>query len=257
MTLKEKLRQKSRHLLSIYCTAGYPSLDSLPVVLSALEEQGVDMIEIGIPYSDPISDGPTIQESNALALANGITLERIFEQLSAVHIHTPKILMGYFNSILQFGVERFCARCRECQVTAVIIPDLPPEVFADQYQTLFHRHGISMIFLITPETPRSRILELDAASDAFIYAVSSSGTTGNKPGIQHATAFLSRISELGTQNPVLVGFNIRSREDFKLACRYTSGGIIGSAFIRHISGASDLSLAIEQFVSNITSRQKP
>lgn len=249
--LQELFQQNKKPLLNIYFTAGFPQLDSLPVLLNSLEEAGADMVEIGIPYSDPISDGPTIQHSNSIALKNGISLELIFDQLKTSSSKIPKIMMGYFNTVLQFGVETFCKKCASNGIAAVILPDLPLDIYQMKYQTIFENYGLNMIFLITPETSDERIHYIDRNSSSFIYAVSSSGTTGTKKGIQGAEDYLKRIQKLDLKSPVMVGFNISSPEDFQFASKYTRGGIIGSAFIKHLEKSKDLSQDIHQFIQYI------
>lgn len=249
--LQELFQQNKKPLLNIYFTAGFPQLDSLPVLLNSLEEAGADMVEIGIPYSDPISDGPTIQHSNSIALKNGISLELIFDQLKTSSSKIPKIMMGYFNTVLQFGVETFCKKCASNDIAAVILPDLPLDIYQMKYQTIFENYGLNMIFLITPETSDERIHYIDRNSSSFIYAVSSSGTTGTKKGIQGAEDYLKRIQKLDLKSPVMVGFNISSPEDFQFASKYTRGGIIGSAFIKHLEKSKDLSQDIHQFIQYI------
>ncbi len=253
MRLEELLKQETKPLLSIYFSAGFPQIDSLPVLLESLESAGADMVEIGIPYSDPISDGPTIQHSNSIALENGISLELIFQQLESSSTTIPKIMMGYFNSILQFGVEAFCERCSETGITGIILPDLPLEIYQKKYQKTFEKHQLSFILLITPETSEERIRLIDNHSTSFIYAVSSAGTTGTKKGIQGAKKYLQKIQSLNLKTPVMVGFNISRPEDFKFASKYTRGGIIGSAFIKHIENSNHLSQDTHQFIKYIKS----
>jgi len=251
MTLQELLKTKQESLLNIYFTAGYPELDSLPMLLQSLESAGADMVEIGIPYSDPISDGPTIQKSNAKALENGISLSLIFQQLESSSAKIPKIMMGYFNTVLQFGVEDFCKKCHSTGVSGIILPDLPLDIYLKNYKSTFESYGLSFILLITPETTEDRIRHIDQHSSTFIYAVSSSGATGTKKGIQGAASYLERLQSLKLNHPLLVGFNISGPEDFEFASTYTQGGIIGSAFIKHITNSKDLSKDSHQFIHYI------
>ncbi len=251
MTLAETLKNKTNGLLNIYCTAGYPNLGDLPTIINALHRAGADMVEVGIPYSDPLADGPTIQESGSIALKNGITIEKIFEQLATCKAPIPKILMGYFNPVLQFGVKRFCQYCQETGVEGVILPDLPLEVYEKKYKAVFEAHGISNIFLITPHTSIERIKKIEALSTSFIYAVSSSSTTGNTQGLGGTNEYLEGLKSLPIKCPVLVGFNISTPHDFALVNRYAQGGIIGSAFIRHLKGKDDIALASSEFVKYI------
>ncbi|MGD1848560.1 MAG: tryptophan synthase subunit alpha [Salibacteraceae bacterium] len=255
MTVTELLQSPAKDLLNIYFTAGYPHLDSLCELLPALEAAGADLVEIGIPYSDPLSDGPTIQQSSAHALANGISLELIFKQLEETTTQIPKVMMGYFNTVLQFGFERFCQRCADTGISGVILPDLPIELYLDRYASLFEQHGLSNIFLVTPETPADRLHYIDQHSTSFIYAVSSSSTTGVKAGIQDAAPYLKGLQTAKLKTPFLVGFNIASPKDFDFACQYARGGIIGSAFIRYLAKQNDLHAATTQFVQHIRQLQ--
>lgn len=254
MTIQELFASPAQNLLNLYFTAGYPKLDSLTELLPALEAAGADLVEIGIPYSDPLSDGPTIQQSSTLALENGITLDLIFQQLDSVQTMLPKVMMGYYNTVLQYGMERFCERCASVGISGLILPDLPIEFYLEHYADMFKRFGLSNIFLVTPETSEARIHYIDQHSTSFIYAVSSSSTTGKKAGIQEAEAYLKNLQSLKLAHPFLVGFNISKAADFAFACRYARGGIIGSAFIQHLSQHVDLSTATHQFVQLITQR---
>lgn len=251
MSIKAVFKNNKEALLNIYFTAGYPKLDSLPVILEALEASGTDMVEIGIPYSDPLSDGPTIQHSSSIAIQNGITTDLIFEQIENSTTQIPIILMGYFNSVLQYGVEKFCQRCQQNKISTLILPDLPIEIYNDQYRDLFTQHGLSMVFLVTPQTSDERIRYIDSLICPFIYIVSSTSTTGSKSGIKSSADYLQRIKNMNLDTPLMVGFNIGSHEDFVFANNYTSGGIIGSAFIRHIAESNDLKKDITTFISKI------
>lgn len=251
MNIKELFKLKKESLLNIYFTAGYPGIDSMPILLDNLYDSGVDMVEIGIPYSDPLSDGPTIQGSNSIALKNGISLSLIFEQLRDHPTEIPKIMMGYFNSVLQFGVERFCQECFACGVSGVILPDLPMDLWIEKYKSIFDNYDLSNIFLITPETNDERIRFIDQHSTSFIYAVSSSGMTGGEQGIQGAESYLKRIKQLSLEHPLMVGFNISKATDFDFACEYAHGGIIGSAFIKHIANSKNLVQDTHNFISSI------
>lgn len=253
MTLKQLLALKKKALLNIYFTAGFPQLNSLPQIIHSLEKAGADMVEIGIPYSDPISDGPTIQHSNSIALKNGINLELIFKQLENLSSDIPKIMMGYFNPVLQYGVRKFCKKCAQNNISGLIIPDLPIEIWKSKYKSIFEEYGISTIFLISPETSEKRIRMIDEHTTSFIYAVSTAGTTGARKGILDAQNYLQRIKSMQLKNPVLVGFNIANSKDFRFACSYTNGGIIGSAFIRHIKESKHLDKSVSQFIKNIKS----
>lgn len=251
MTLQELFNNKKEALLNIYFTAGFPNLNSMPQILSALEEAGVDMVEIGLPYSDPLSDGPTIQESSSIAIKNGITTDLIFQQLEKSTAKIPKIMMGYFNAVLQYGIEEFCEKCKKAGVAGVILPDLPINIYQEKYQAIFEQYGLSVIFLVTPETSEERIRYIDKCSTSFIYAVSSSSTTGKETGIQAAKDYLSRLQAMNLKNPLMVGFNISTKKDFDFAASYTAGGIIGSAFIKHIKNSDNLIEDTKTFVQSI------
>ena len=251
MTIQDLFSQSKKRLLNIYFTAGFPKIDSLPVILNSLTTAGVDMVEIGIPYSDPLSDGPVIQNSSSIALKNGINLGIIFEQLIASPSPIPKIMMGYFNTVLQFGIQEFCKKCEQSGVSGVILPDLPIDIYLKQYKKTFEQYGLSNIFLITPETSEKRIRYIDQHSSSFIYAVSSSSTTGKKQGIQDAESYLLRISKMELKNPIMVGFNISTATDFAFAGKYARGGIIGSAFIKHIGHGKSLADDAKEFITMI------
>lgn len=227
--------QQDKKLLSIYFTAGYPSLNDTSKIIQGLEYAGVDMIEIGLPFSDPLADGPTIQTSSAEALRNGMNTELLFNQLKDIRnvVKIPLIIMGYFNPVLQYGVESFCSKCKEVGIDGLILPDLPLDEYNKDYRSIFEKYGLLNIFLITPQTSEARIREIDEESSGFIYMVSSSSTTGIRQGIKSSqTEYFKRISEMGLKNPQVVGFGISSKETFNAATTYSKGAIIGSAFIK-------------------------
>lgn len=234
----EQLFQNKKDILSIYFTAGYPAhSDTLPI-LTSLQAQGVDMVEIGLPFSDPLADGPVIQQSSTQALALGMTTEVLFEQLKDVRskIDIPLVIMGYFNPVLQFGVAEFCKKCAETGIDAVILPDLPLTVYEREYKAIFESYGIHLIFLITPQTSDERIRALDQASKGFIYLVSTASVTGSGAGFGQAQVdYFKRISDMKLQNPIVVGFGIKDRETFAQATAHADGAIIGSAFINALS----------------------
>ncbi len=246
--LQKKLLDKPSNLINIYCTAGYPNKDSLLKIVPALAESGADMAEIGIPYSDPLADGTTIQQSSAQALRNGMTLELIFQQLKQLEVDVPLILMGYFNSVLQYGIARFCEECVRSGVSGVILPDVPLNYYEEHLEPLFDSYELSMIFLVSPQTSEERRKQIDAKSSAFIYAVSSSSTTGKSTGIQDAVPYLQSLSSL--HHPVMVGFNISSNEDVEIAHAHSAGAIIGSAFIRNLDPENEAE-STREFMSNI------
>lgn len=230
--------QENKKLLSIYFTAGYPSLNDTAKTIKELEENGVDMIEIGLPFSDPLADGPTIQASSTQALKNGMTTELLFQQLGTIResVSIPLIIMGYFNPILQFGVEKFCQKCKEVGIDGLILPDLPLDVYQDHYEPILKKYGLVNIFLITPQTSEERILQIDAASDGFIYMVSSASVTGSQEGFGNQQEnYFKRIANMNLKNPQIVGFGISNAETFQQATKMAKGAIIGSAFIKHLS----------------------
>jgi tryptophan synthase alpha chain len=245
---------RKESILNIYATAGYPNLGDTMLVLNALQEGGVDIIEIGMPYSDPVADGETIQQSNQVSLDQGMTVSHLFDQLKNMRpsISVPVLLMGYINPVLQFGVERFCQKCQEVGVDGLILPDLPMAEYQQSYQSIFERYGLFNIFLITPQTSEERIKQIDAVSEGFIYMVSSASTTGAKSGIStDQETYFKRIEAMNLKNPRLVGFGISDRESFIKASNGASGAIIGSAFVKLLGNAKNLREEIVGFVKSI------
>jgi tryptophan synthase alpha chain len=252
--INQLFKTRSGKILSIYFTAGYPSLESTSTIIKILADAGADMIEVGIPFSDPMADGPVIQKSNDIALKNGMSLKLLFSQLKTFRtaVDTPLLLMGYFNPVLQFGVENFCRQCSETGVDGVIIPDLPLEVYEAQYKSLFGRNNLSAIFLISPQTSEKRILKIDRISNGFIYMVSSSATTGEKNSFSpEQYAYFKRIRDTKLDNPLLIGFGISDSNTFTSACKYAQGAIIGSAFVKMLGTERDISEGILRFVREI------
>ena len=236
--INQKL-QEDKKILSIYFTAGYPALDDTLEIIQGLESSGVDLIEIGLPFSDPLADGPTIQESSTAALKNGMTTEILFDQLKDIRktVTVPLIIMGYFNPMLQYGVESFCKKCQEIGIDGLIIPDLPVDVYNDEYRSIFEKYGLINVFLITPQTSDERIRFIDSVSDGFIYMVSSASVTGAKTGFgQEQQDYFERIATMKLTNPQIVGFGISNSETFNQATKSAKGAIIGSAFIKHLTG---------------------
>ena len=244
-----------KNLLNIYCTAGFPFLNSLEEIIISLQESGADMVEVGMPYSDPIADGPVIQKSNMQALNNGMTLSIMFTQIEALkeRVHIPVILMGYLNPVLQYGIESFCASAQKAGVSGVIIPDLPMFEFRKHYKKWFDKHGLKFIFLVSPVTDKKRMLLADKLSNGFLYAVSSSSVTG-QPGSKPDIEYFDKLRNANLKNPVMIGFGIHDKETFDNACLYASGAIIGSAFIRALDTSNNLSNATRQFVHSIIDR---
>jgi tryptophan synthase alpha chain len=245
---------KKERVLSIYVTAGFPNLaDTLPV-MEAIQAAGADIIELGIPYSDPIADGPTIQESNTQALENGMSIKTLFSQLLGFRskIHVPVILMGYLNPIIQFGVEEFCKKCKEVGIDGLILPDLPMSQYLEEYKALFEEYGLFISFLISPQTSEKRIREVDENSSGFIYMVSSHAITGAKAAIsKEQEAYFERVAGMNLTHPRLIGFGISDAATFQLASQYSQGAIIGSAFIKHISNSTDLKKDIQIFIQGV------
>lgn len=229
--------QKDKKLLSIYFTAGFPELSDTVTILHALQKEGVDLIEIGLPFSDPLADGPVIQASGSKALENGMNTNLLFDQLKEIRqsIHVPLIIMGYLNPMLQFGFEKFCKKCQEVGIDGLIIPDLPLEIYQQDYALTFKKHGLQNIFLITPQTSDARIIQIDESSESFIYMVSTSTITGSQAGFgQLQKAYFERIAKMSLKNPQIIGFGIKDKETLTHAQTYQQGGIIGSAFISHV-----------------------
>ncbi|HEX2683147.1 MAG TPA: tryptophan synthase subunit alpha [Ferruginibacter sp.] len=243
--------QKRSSVLNIYCTAGYPQLGSTPEVIDSLQNNGADIIEIGIPYSDPIADGPVIQQSNMQALHNGMSIAVLFEQLKNMQqkITVPIILMGYLNPVLQYGIKRFCADAQSAGVAGIILPDLPIYEFETTYRQHFEKHELSFIFLVTPQTSAERIRRIDSLSSGFIYAVSSSSTTGNTKPIEEQAGYFKKLKEMKLKNPVMVGFGIKDKQSFNTACEHAEGAIIGSAYINAIKDTKDINGSTKEFLN--------
>jgi len=246
-------KKEGTPLLSIYFTAGYPTLDSTISIAKKLEEAGADFLEIGFPYSDPVADGPVIQHSSEIALANGMTLEKLFDQLNDLreHISIPVFLMGYFNPVLQFGVEKFCEACKNVGVNGVIIPDLPMDEYEDFYKETFEKNGVANVFIVTPQTSTERIRKIDSLSKSFIYLLSSNATTGKSLDVgDNTAAYFKRVNDLQLKNPLIVGFGISDKTTFQKATRDTAGAIIGTAFVKRLKDQDYLN-QIPSFISSI------
>ncbi len=251
--IKTVFEQKDKAVLNVYCTAGYPQLDSTVPVIESLQAAGADIVEIGIPYSDPLADGPVIQHSSTVALANGMTLPLLLEQLrdAKKRITVPVILMGYMNPVLQYGFEPFCKDAAEAGVDGLILPDLPEYEFRSEYGEIIRRYGLDFIFLVTPETTEERVRRLDELSSGFLYAVSSSSTTGADKDMNSVENYLRRLKGYGLKNPVLVGFGIRDRESFDRASPHAAGAIIGTAYIKALENSTDIPGDTSRFLQNV------
>ena len=233
----DKKFQENKKLLSIYFSAGHPSLEDTVPILKKLQAAKVDMVEIGLPFSDPLADGPTIQESSTQALSNGMTTDKLFSQLENIreYINIPLVLMGYFNPMMQFGIEKFCKCCESIGIDGLIIPDLPVDIYHEKYKILFDKHGLYNMFLITPQTPEKRIRYIDKVSNGFIYMVSSASVTGAKNTFGNSQKdYFKRISGMRLSSPTVVGFGISNASTYSTAIEHSNGAIIGSAFIKFL-----------------------
>lgn len=250
---KEIFKKEKGNVLNVYCTAGYPHLHSTIEVMKALQQHGADIIELGMPYSDPLADGPVIQHSNSIALANGMTIVKLFEQLKDFRkeISLPVILMGYMNPVIQYGFEKFCTDAAAVGIDGLILPDLPEYEFETEYGPVIKKYGLDFIFLVSPETSEERIKKLDSLSSGFLYAVSSSSTTGNDGKAADTTVYLEKLQSLKLNNPVFVGFGIRDKPSFDAVCQLANGAIIGSAYIKALENNPDVNAATKYFLSSI------
>ena len=229
--------ERRENLLSIYFTAGFPRIDDTVKIIKELDKSQVDIIEIGLPFSDPLADGPTIQKSSEKALSNGMTTNLLFDQLKDLRkiSDIPVVIMGYFNPILQYGIEKFCSNCKDVGIDGLIIPDLPADIFKKNYKIIFEKYKLNMMFLITPQTSNERINLIDDLSKGFIYMVSSYSVTGAKDSFdKYQIEYFKRIKKLNLSNPLLIGFGISNKKTFQTACQNSNGAIIGSAYIKYI-----------------------
>ncbi|CAM1353402.1 tryptophan synthase subunit alpha [Tenacibaculum ascidiaceicola] len=236
-SIQDIFNQKENDLLSIFFTAGFPKLDDTTKIIAELSNSGVNFIEVGLPYSDPLADGPTIQHSSDVALKNGMNLDVVFKQLESIKDSnkTPLVLMGYLNQIIKYGEDKFCKKVKDCGIDTVIIPDLPMVEYENHYQQLFKNYGITNVFLITPHTSDERIRKIDALSGAFIYVVASASITGAKGEVsEEQINYFKRIKAMNLQSKLIVGFGISDHKTFSTACEYANGAIIGSAFIKEL-----------------------
>ena len=246
-------KEKSKRILNVYCTAGYPALDSTMKVMASLQKNGADIIELGMPYSDPLADGEVIQVSSMKALANGMNIAVLFEQIQDMRksITIPVILMGYMNPILQYGFEAFCKKAKEVGIDGLILPDLPLFEFEDSYGKIITENNLDFIFLVTPETPDQRVKKLDSLSNGFLYAVSSSATTGKDKDFNVVAQYLQKLQAMQLKNPILVGFGIKDKATFDAATVHTQGAIIGSAYIQQLTKGGDIETTTSQFLNNV------
>lgn len=254
--LRNLFQQKDKNILSVFCTAGFPELNSIVPVLEALQNNGVDLVEIGMPFSDPTADGPVIQYSNTIAINNGMMLKVLFEQLKGIRakVHIPLVLMGYFNPVFQYGIDHFLRDAHACGIDGIIIPDLPMYEYEIFYKEKFEQYGLQNIFLVTPQTAEERIRKIDDLTDAFIYIVSSNAITGGNSNIQQEQEnYFQRIKNMQLKNPTLIGFGIKDKQTFDTACEYANGAIIGTAFINAIDKSQNIQQDIVQFIQKIKS----
>jgi len=251
--IQELFKRKDNKILNVYCTAGYPLLNSTMEVIKALQENGTDIIELGMPYSDPLADGPVIQQSSSIALANGMTIKKLFEQLKDLRkeISVPVVLMGYMNPVLQYGFEKFCADAAAVGIDGLILPDLPEHEFETEYGPIIKKHGLDFIFLVTPETSEERVKKLDELSTGFLYAVSSSSTTGSDKNMTDVKSYLQKLKSLNLSNPVLVGFGIKDKATFETACANANGAIIGTAYIKALAEPGNVADITRKFLDTI------
>lgn len=253
--IKKLFEKKSGNILSVYFTAGYPGLNDTKTIIKTLADNGADIIEIGMPFSDPLADGPVIQKSNDIALKNGMNIKLLFKQLENIRQETdiPLLLMGYLNPVMQYGIKEFCIMAEETGIDGLILPDLPVNIYLKEYKELFEKYNLSIVFLVAPETSDTRVREIDSISNGFIYIVSSSSTTGVKEDIESKQIeYFKRIENLSLRNPRLIGFGISNHKTFKRACEFGNGAIIGSAFIKVLEGPDiDLEEKIKNFITAI------
>jgi tryptophan synthase alpha chain len=251
--INQLFEQKKGNILSVYFTAGFPKLEDTLPTLKCLQANGVDLVEIGVPFSDPMADGIVIQNSSQHALKNGMSIRKLFEQLTTVRaeIHIPLIMMGYLNPIMQFGFEAFCKECHRVGVDGMIIPDLPMADFLEEYKEIAQRYELEFIFLITPETSDERIREIDSHTNGFVYMVSSAATTGTQTSFDNKVEYFNRINSMNLKNPRLVGFGISNKSTRDMVNRYSSGAIIGSAFIKALQETQDVEKGVKFLLQNL------
>lgn len=250
---KELFAVKKQNVLNIYCTAGFPELNSTVPVMKLLQQNGADIIELGMPYSDPLADGPVIQESSSQAIANGMTIKTLFEQLKDFRkeITIPVLLMGYMNPVLQYGFEQFCADAAAVGIDGLIIPDLPVYEFETEYGAIIKKYGLDFTFMVTPETPADRLHKLDELTSGFLYAVSSSATTGNNAALHLQETYFASLQQAGLKSPFMIGFGIKDKASFQTASQYANGAIIGTAFIRSFDKNQPVEQTVKAFMQTV------
>ncbi|MFY9152728.1 MAG: tryptophan synthase subunit alpha [Prolixibacteraceae bacterium] len=255
--INKLFQDKKERVLSVYFTAGYPELEDTVPVIRELVKNGVDLIEIGMPFSDPVADGPVIQHSSLISLQNGMSIRKLFSQLKDIRqtVDIPLILMGYINPVLQYGVEAFCKECKEIGIDGLIIPDLPLDVYQEEFKAMFEANNLHNIFLITPQTSADRLQLIDSVSSGFIYMVSSNSTTGAKSNVSDFQKnYFERVNSLELKNPRMIGFGISNAETFENACQYAAGAIIGSAFVKALEGKESLQQKVSGFINSIATK---
>lgn len=252
--INQLFETKTSRMLSVYFTAGFPHLEDTTQILKALQEKGVDLVEIGIPFSDPMADGLVIQESGHQALKNGMNLRLLFQQLTDIRqtIHLPLVMMGYLNPVMQFGFREFCAECHRVGVDGMIIPDLPMDDYLQEYKAIADEYGLKFIFLITPETSDERIRLIDDSTDGFIYMVSSAAVTGAQHSFDAREAYFQRIRDMKLRNPRLIGFGVSNKATLDMVNRYASGAIVGSAFIKNLKTEQDINSALDKLLLQLS-----
>ncbi|MDO9153759.1 MAG: tryptophan synthase subunit alpha [Paludibacter sp.] len=251
--INQLFERKKENILSVYFTAGFPELEDTVPTLHCLQANGVDLVEVGVPFSDPMADGIVIQNSSQQALKNGMSIRKLFVQLTDVRssIHIPLVMMGYLNPIMQFGFEAFCAECSRVGVDGMIIPDLPMSDFLAEYKEIAEEYQLEFIFLITPETSEARIREIDSHTNGFIYMVSSAAVTGTQSSFDNKVEYFNRINALNLKNPRLIGFGISNKSTRNMVNRYSSGAIIGSAFIKALQETNDVEKGVELLLKRL------
>ena len=259
MNRLQNLFGRKNDILSVYFTAGFPRLDDTVGIIEELDRQGADMVEIGIPFSDPMADGPVIQDSGTRALRNGMTLALLMRQVAEARRRVPAmpfVLMGYLNTMMQYGIERLYEDCLSAGIDALIVPDLPFADYMRDFKPLSDRYGIPVVMMITPETDDCRIRLIDRHCDGFIYMVSTASTTGTKDVFgPDQTEYFDRVNRLGLRHDRLIGFGISNQSTMADACRYSSGGIIGSLFIKCLAQhPDDIPAAVSTLMDTIGRR---